>query len=90
MVQYCVAWYEKNRPEELIEIGGGRKKIPLNLKKQILTSCIYGIDIDIHAVEVAKFSLIIKLIEDETSPSVVEASPILPKLDKNFLHGNSF
>ena len=89
LVQYCVDWYEKNRPEELIEIGGGRKKIPLNLKKQILTSCIYGIDIDIHAVEVAKFSLIIKLFEDETSPSVVEASPILPKLDKNFLHGNS-
>lgn len=89
LVQYCVAWYEKHRPEELMEIGGGRKKIPLKLKKRILTSCIYGIDIDVHAVEVAKFSLIIKLIEDETTPSVEEASPILPKLDKNFLHGNS-
>ena len=35
-----------------------------------------GIDIDIHAVEVAKFSLLIKLIENETEPSVRDTTPI--------------
>lgn len=52
-------------------------------------SCIYGIDIDTHAVEVAKFSLLIKLIEGETEPSVAEAVPILPNLDDNIRFGNS-
>ena len=89
LVQHCVNWYHENRPEELIEIGGGRKKLPFSLKKQILQSCIYGVDIDIHAVEVAKFSLIIKLIEDETSPSVEDTVPILPNLYNNIVHGNS-
>lgn len=89
LVQYCVNWYDENKPEELIEISGGRKKLPLNLKKQILQSCIYGVDIDIHAVEVAQFSLIIKLIEDETTPSVEETTPILPDLQNNIVHGNS-
>jgi len=89
LVQHCVNWYVDNKPEELIEISDGRKKLPLNLKKQILVSCIFGIDIDVHAVEVAKFSLIIKLIEDETTPSVEDTTPILPDLHNNIVHGNS-
>ena len=86
---YCVEWYAKNNPEQLIEIGNGFFKLPLEEKKKLMTSCIYGIDIDVHAVEIAKFSLLVKLIEDETSPSVVDSKPILPMLDNNVLHGNS-
>jgi len=89
LIQYCVNWYQIYQPDYLIEISGGRKKLPLEDKKIILSSCIFGIDIDIHAVEVAKFSLLIKLIEDETSPSVEASIPILPNLDKNIIHGNS-
>lgn len=89
LIQYCVEWYLTNQPEHLIEIRGGRKKLPLEDKKNILLSCIYGIDIDIHAVEVAKFSLLIKLIEDETTPSVELSNPILPNLDNNIAYGNS-
>ena len=55
----------------------------------LLCSCIYGIDIDIHAVEVAKFSLLIKLIENETTPSVEEIIPILPNLNTNIFFGNA-
>lgn len=87
---YCVQKYLANgEHEHLLEIGNGSYKLPLDEKKRILCSCIYGIDIDIHAVEVAKFSLLIKLIENETAPSVSDVTPILPDLSKNILLGNS-
>lgn len=87
---YCVQWYiSHGQIDHLVEIGVDLYKLPLQEKKEILCSCIYGIDIDIHAVEVAKFSLLIKLIEDETAPSVVEVVPILPDLSNNIHFGNS-
>lgn len=87
---YCVQWYICNgQTEHLIETGIGIYKLPLQDKKEILCSCIFGIDIDIHAVEVAKFSLLVKLIEDETAPSVAEVVPILPDLSDNIQFGNS-
>ncbi len=64
---YCVEWYLKHDKSRLIEIRNGHYKLPLEEKKRLLCSCVFGIDIDIHAVEVAKFSLLIKLIEDETA-----------------------
>lgn len=87
---YCVQWYISNgQRNHLIETGIDLYKLPFQEKKDILCSCIYGIDIDIHAVEVAKFSLLIKLIEDETAPSVAEVVPILPDLSNNIQFGNS-
>lgn len=86
---YCIDWYLKNEPSHLLELSNGRKKLPLEDKKEILTNCIYGIDIDYHATEVCKFSLLIKLIEDETEASVYESHPILPDLSSNIKNGNS-
>lgn len=86
---YCVNWYLQNNKNYLIEVGNERYKLPLQDKKNILCSCIFGIDIDIHAVEVAKFSLLIKLIEDETAPSVCDLTPVLPNLSGNIFHGNA-
>ena len=87
---HCVQWYINNgQTEHLTELGVDLYKLPLQEKKDILCSCIYGIDIDIHAVEVAKFSLLVKLIEDETAPSVAEVVPILPDLSSNIHFGNS-
>lgn len=89
LLDYCIVWYEENRPDHLIELSNGRKKLPLEEKRALLLHCIYGVDIDIHAVEVAKFSLFLKLMEDETKPSVEGYAPILPSLDDNFCHGNA-
>lgn len=89
LVKYCESWYEKNQKEYLLELTSDNRKLPLEDKKNILLSCIYGIDIDVHAVEVSKFSLLIKLIENETEPSVTSVCPILPNLDKNIKYGNS-
>lgn len=86
---YCVDWYLKNDKNHLEQISGGLYKLPLDEKKEILTKCLFGIDIDIHAVEVAKFSLLIKLIEDETAPSVSSSGKILPDLKDNIFYGNS-
>ena len=87
---YCVQWYiDHGQSDHLVEIGTDLYKLPLQEKKEILCSCIYGIDIDIHAVEVAKFSLLIKLIENETAPSVADVVPILPDLGRNIRFGNS-
>ncbi len=89
LIDYCVEWYMCNQPEHLLELSNGRNKLPLSEKKNILVNCIYGVDIDIHAVEVSRFSLLIKLIEDETMASVHEEMPILPDLQENIRCGNS-
>lgn len=87
---HCIQKYiESGEHDHLVEIGNGTYKLPLDEKKRILCSCIYGIDLDIHAVEVAKFSLLVKLIESETAPSVADEKPILPDLSCNILFGNS-
>lgn len=86
---HCVEWYLKNNPSHLIEIGNGLFKLPLEEKKAILCSCIYGVDIDYYAVEAAKFSLLVKLIENETPPSIAESNPILPDMSTNIFYGNA-
>lgn len=88
-VDYCTEWYMQHDPKHLLELSNGKKKLPLTDKRDILTRCIYGVDIDVHAVEVSKFSLLIKLIEDETPASVKECVPILPDLSSNIKNGNS-
>lgn len=89
LMSKCMDWYYLNDPERLVPIGEGRYKLPFEEKKEILISCIFGIDIDPHAVEVAKFSLLIKLIDGETEPTVQSVNPILPNLDSNIMVGNA-
>lgn len=89
LIDYSVRWYEEHDPAYLLKLDNGRKKLPLEDKKRLLLDCIFGVDIDLHAVEVSKFSLLLKLIEDETLPSVKGANPILPDLSANLQTGNA-
>ena len=89
LVDYCTQWYAKHDEGYLLELEQGRKKLPLKDKKQLLVQCIYGVDIDIHAVEVSKFSMLLKLIEDETFASTHDEIPVLPDLTENIQHGNA-
>ena len=89
LMDRCLDWMYENDRNHLVPMEGGRYKLPLSLKKEILASCLYGVDIDAHAVEVAKFSLLVKLIEEETAPTVETAQPILPNLDDNIVIGNA-
>jgi len=63
-------------------------------KKRILLNNIFGVDIDMQAVEVTKLSLLIKAMEGETTTSIETSlqlfhQRILPSLDNNILCGNS-
>jgi type I restriction-modification system DNA methylase subunit len=92
-------WYIKDGAAKhlgprLFEAGMGRLELTLEERRKILTQHIYGVDIDEQAVEVARFSLLLKLIERETADSikayvVSHKLPSLPSLNDNIQHGNS-
>ena len=58
-------------------------------KCKLLQACIYGVDRDDAAVEVARFSLLVKLLEDETQASLPQNGRILPSLAHNVVAGDS-
>jgi hypothetical protein len=63
-------------------------------KKRILLNNIFGVDIDVNAVEVTKLSLLLKCMEGETSASIAHQlalfnERVLPTLDNNIKDGNS-
>ncbi len=78
-----------------------RSKLPLTpdgnlstaIKKQILLNNIYGVDLDLNAVEVTKLSLLLKCMEGETQSSVNAelrfGETVLPSLENNIKCGNS-
>lgn len=68
--------------------------LTLNEKRKILSNNIFGVDVNPYAVEVAKFSLLLKFIENENSSSIdyflnLNNTKILPKLSDNIKCGNS-
>ena len=63
-------------------------------KKRILLNNIFGVDIDLNAVEVTKLSLLLKCMEGETEASIshqfkIFHERVLPDLDHNIQSGNS-
>lgn len=96
--QYHVEWYladgpEKHR-EEIYRVGNNEWRLTLPERRRILLNNIYGVDIDIQAVEVTRFSLLLKALEDTTLGEVdaylrKHKLKALPKLDGNIQCGNS-
>ena len=63
-------------------------------KKRILLDHIYGVDIDQQAVEMTKLSLLLKVLEGESSETLTKQLDLfkqraLPDLDNNIQCGNS-
>lgn len=94
--------YHKNYYTENGKPSKGKKGNPLtpegNLttseKKRILLNNIYGVDIDVNAVEVTKLSLLLKCMEGETQASIANQMKlfnerVLPTLEDNIKSGNS-
>jgi type I restriction-modification system DNA methylase subunit len=94
--------FHKNYYSENGKPSKGKKDSPLtpegNLttseKKRILLNNIYGVDIDVNAVEVTKLSLLLKCMEGETQASIANQMKlfnerVLPTLDENIKSGNS-
>ncbi|MDR0269856.1 Eco57I restriction-modification methylase domain-containing protein [Paenibacillus sp.] len=64
-------------------------RLVFEAKKELLLSCLFGIDIDYNAAEIARFSLLVKLLEDENAATIPQGRSILPNLDGNIIWGNS-
>ena len=63
-----------------------KERLSLSQKATILQSCIYGIDLDEKAIELAQLNLLLKLLEDENSET---KRRILPNMQENIKNGNS-
>lgn len=87
---YLASAYEDEKDfSRLYKVAEGIYKLSFVEKKEILQTCFYGVDIDFNAVEVARFSLLVKLLEDEVKESLPTSKKILPNLDSKIVYGNS-
>lgn len=84
-----IDYYIQHDTTKLIQVGENSYRLKYTEKKQLLTNCIYGVDKDFNAAEACKFGLLLKLLEDEDSASLIGQHPILPDLTKNIIFGNS-
>jgi type I restriction-modification system DNA methylase subunit len=84
-----IDFYLLNDKSKLIQLSIGNYKLPFEIKKELLTQCIYGVDIDYNAIEAAKFGLLLKLLENESFDTLGKVKPILPSLKNNIERGNS-
>lgn len=74
---------------KFLETGlDGQPRLRTSYRRELLTNCLYGVDIDSQAVETTKLSLFLKLIENENS-TVLVLDHLLPNLDRQIVVGNS-
>lgn len=99
LTDHYLAWYQENDRanhvgRKIYEAGAGLWRLTFEEKRRILLAHVRGVDIDANAVEVARFSLLLKLIEDESAAGLREyvdrtGTPALPELDGTLRAGNS-
>jgi len=104
--QYLLDWHRdqyitddpekwaKGRKPCLYQGPGGDWRLTTDERKRILINNIYGVDIDAQAVEVTKLSLLLKVLEDESSETIGKTLELfqeraLPDLGSNIKCGNS-
>ena len=89
LVDRAISIYqERGDAEAIYEIAGGAH-LTFEKKSEILRSCLYGVDRDFLAVDVTRFSLLVKLLEDETPESLPSTNGILPALESKIVCGDS-
>jgi len=99
ILDHYLTWYLANNRatyigQTIYEVGTGRWRLTFDEKRRILQSHIRGVDIDANAIEVAQFSLLLKLIEAETGDGLREfvtreRTRALPDLSESIRSGNS-
>lgn len=99
LLDYCLNWYIEHKPDNFKKAvyKDARKdqwRLKIEEKKRILTTHIFGVDIDLQAVEVSKLSLLLKVLEGETDQSLSLGQftfneRALPNLASNIKRGNS-
>ncbi len=98
LLEYHLNWYINNEPSNYpneVRINEQRMwSLTLFEKQRILKNNIYGVDIDPQAVEVSKFSLLLKVLENEKKADIdlhfeEYSTAALPSLNSNIQCGNS-
>lgn len=99
LTDHYLAWYQANDRDSHIgksiyEVAAGQWRLTFEEKRYILVAHLRGVDIDPNAVEVARFSLLLKLIENESGAGLRDfvaraKTPALPELDATLHAGNS-
>ncbi|RFP77248.1 hypothetical protein DY262_17990 [Hydrogenophaga borbori] len=77
------------KDKRIYKASANEFRLRFEAKRQLLEKCLFGIDVDFNAVEVAKFSLMVKLLEDETAETLPAEKRILPDLNGNVVWGNT-
>src|SRR3989344_1183139 len=77
---------KKGEKSKVLTFQSYNERLSLPQKATILTSCIYGVDLDEKAIELAQLNLLLKLLEDETRET---RKRILPNMKDNIKCGNS-
>ena len=91
---FARAGKEKRDRESFYEDESGQIRLTAKLKRDILKNNLFGVDIDPQAVEVTRFSLSLKALEDLREGELTEErtlfhQTVLPDLSQNIKNGNS-
>jgi len=98
LLDYHRDWYAAHKPDkskkEIYKDKQGHWHLTTAEKKRILLNNVYGVDIDLQAVEVTKLSLLLKVLEGENAETLEQQTRLfheraLPDLDNNIKCGNS-
>jgi hypothetical protein len=100
-LDYLIHWHERyytanpnSETDRHYEGPDRARRLTSDAKAEIVSRCLYGVDIDPQAVEVAQLALYLKILEGETSGSLGSQlrlfhGALLPPLRDNFRCGNT-
>lgn len=101
IVNFYIEYYRQHDLENAVQRGqiyqipgSTNYMLSYNIKRAVLKNNIFGVDIDPLAIEVTKFSLLLKALENSSLEELEEYhqrshNRILPNLDENIKNGNS-
>src|SRR5664280_223533 len=98
LLDHCLVWHQANpsrkNDKAIYQNDKGETRLTIAERKRILTTHIYGVDIDRQAVEVTKLSLLLKALEGENDTTLSRQMELfheraLPNLSDNIKCGNS-
>ena len=98
LLDHCLKWYQDNPSKKhakaVCQDAKGETRLTIAERKRILTTHIYGVDIDRQAVETTKLSLLLKALEGENDTTLSRQMLLfheraLPNLYLNIKCGNS-
>ncbi|HEM5995488.1 TPA: Eco57I restriction-modification methylase domain-containing protein [Streptococcus suis] len=81
---YLIQWYAKKNA-----VSPNRLLVPFELKKKIIQEVLVGFDINNQAVQLTRFSLLLRILSREGKERIEKITPILPSLVQNIRCGNS-